>query len=76
MAEWITAIAALVAALATVGYFIATIYIFRETKKSADGLGDSITVSLDKHHQRALVIDGFGKKTKLQLMFEETRNPN
>jgi hypothetical protein len=36
MAEWITAIAALVAALATVGYFIATIYIFRETKKSAD----------------------------------------
>ncbi|MGC2766784.1 MAG: hypothetical protein WB607_14855 [Candidatus Acidiferrum sp.] len=36
MAEWITAIAALVAAFATVGYFIATIYIFRETKKSAD----------------------------------------
>ena len=27
MAEWITAIAALVAAFATVGYFIATIYI-------------------------------------------------
>jgi hypothetical protein len=36
MAEWITAIAALMAALATVAYFIATIYIFRETKKSAD----------------------------------------
>jgi hypothetical protein len=35
-AEAITAIAALIAALATVAYFVATIYIFRETKKSAD----------------------------------------
>lgn len=34
MTEWITAIAALVAALATTAYFIATLYIYRETKKS------------------------------------------
>ncbi len=36
MPNWITAIAAAVAAVATVAYFIATVLIFRETKKSAD----------------------------------------
>jgi hypothetical protein len=36
MANWITAIAALIAAVATVAYLFATVLIFRETKKSAD----------------------------------------
>src|SRR5881296_2353530 len=36
MAEWITATAALIAALATVAYLVATILIFRQTKRSAD----------------------------------------
>ncbi|HXW57067.1 MAG TPA: hypothetical protein VEJ67_15065 [Candidatus Cybelea sp.] len=36
MAEWITAIAALIAALATVAYLVATISIFRQTRRSAD----------------------------------------
>ena len=36
MAEWITAIAALIAALATVAYLITTIRIFREARRSAD----------------------------------------
>lgn len=36
MAEWITAIAAFITTLATVGYLVATILIFREMKRSAD----------------------------------------
>jgi hypothetical protein len=35
LANWITAIAALIAAIATVAYFFATYYILLETKKSA-----------------------------------------
>jgi hypothetical protein len=38
--------------------------------------GDSITFTFDKDHQHALVTDGSGKKTKLLLISEGTRNPN
>ena len=43
MAEWITAIAALVAALATAAYLVVTILIFRQTTRSADAAEKSAT---------------------------------
>jgi hypothetical protein len=39
-------------------------------------VGNSITFTFDKDHQHATVIDGSGKKTKLLLILEGTRNPN
>jgi hypothetical protein len=45
--EWITAIAALIAALATVGYFIYTIGIFREAKRSADAAEGAAAATAD-----------------------------
>jgi alkanesulfonate monooxygenase SsuD/methylene tetrahydromethanopterin reductase-like flavin-dependent oxidoreductase (luciferase family) len=47
MAQWITAIAAAIAALATVAYFIATIFILRETRKSAEAAGDAMRAAKD-----------------------------
>jgi hypothetical protein len=47
MAEWITAIAALIAALATVAYLYTTILIFRQTKRSADAAADASQAARD-----------------------------
>jgi hypothetical protein len=45
VAEWITATAALIAALATVAYFFATVKVFRETKRSADATEKSASAA-------------------------------